>query len=73
MPSHEHPRAICQKLYSVIITLRVHDPRPGSVRGTFDSLSQLLARKSIDKLIRESEDPKHSLKKTLGPWSLTAL
>jgi APA family basic amino acid/polyamine antiporter len=36
-------------------------------------LSQLLARKSIDKLIRDSEEPEHSLKKTLGPWSLTAL
>ncbi len=35
--------------------------------------SQLFARKSIDKLIRESEEPEHSLKKTLGPWSLTAL
>src|SRR5450755_579163 len=35
--------------------------------------SQLLACKSIDKLIRDSEDPEHSLKKTLGPWSLTAL
>ncbi len=35
--------------------------------------SQLLARKSIDKLIRESEEPEHGLKKTLGPWSLTAL
>ena len=35
--------------------------------------SQLLARKSIDKLIRDSEEPEHSLKKTLGPWSLTAL
>ena len=35
--------------------------------------SQLLARKSIDKLIAESEDPEHRLKKTLGPWSLTAL
>ncbi|MGH9607636.1 MAG: amino acid permease, partial [Terracidiphilus sp.] len=35
--------------------------------------SQLLARKSIDKLIRESEEPEHALKKTLGPWSLTAL
>src|SRR5208337_2696624 len=35
--------------------------------------SQLLARKSIDKLIRESEEPEHRLKKTLGPWSLTAL
>ena len=35
--------------------------------------SQLFACKSIDKLIRESEDPEHSLKKSLGPWSLTAL
>src|ERR1700678_3771962 len=35
--------------------------------------SQLLARKSIDKLIRDSEAPEHALKKTLGPWSLTAL
>jgi len=34
---------------------------------------QLLARKSIDKLIAESEEPEHRLKKTLGPWSLTAL
>jgi APA family basic amino acid/polyamine antiporter len=35
--------------------------------------SQLVARKSIDKLIRDSEEPEHCLKKTLGPWSLTAL
>jgi len=35
--------------------------------------SQLVARKSIDKLIRDSEIPEFSLKKTLGPWSLTAL
>jgi APA family basic amino acid/polyamine antiporter len=35
--------------------------------------SQLLARKSIDKLIRESEEPGKALKKSLGPWSLTAL
>jgi amino acid transporter len=35
--------------------------------------SQLFARKSIDKLIAESEDPEHRLKKSLGPWSLTAL
>ena len=35
--------------------------------------NQLLARKSIDKLIAEAEDPEHRLKKTLGPWSLTAL
>ena len=36
-------------------------------------LRQLLARKSIDKLIRDSEEPEHALKKTLGPWSLTGL
>ena len=35
--------------------------------------NQLLARKSIDKLISDSENPEHRLKKTLGPWSLTAL
>ena len=33
----------------------------------------MIARKSIDKLISESEDPEHALKKSLGPWSLTAL
>lgn len=35
--------------------------------------SQLFAKKSIDKLISDSEDPEHRLKKSLGPWSLTAL
>ncbi len=35
--------------------------------------TQLFARKSIDKLISDSERPEHSLKKTLGPISLTAL
>src|SRR5208337_1073571 len=35
--------------------------------------SQLLATKSIDKLISDSEQPEHRLKKSLGPWSLTAL
>ena len=35
--------------------------------------SQLFATKSIDKLIHESEQPEHALKKTLGPISLTAL
>jgi APA family basic amino acid/polyamine antiporter len=35
--------------------------------------NQLFARKSIDKLIADSENPEHSLKKSLGPWSLTAL
>ncbi|HET7440810.1 MAG TPA: amino acid permease [Terriglobales bacterium] len=37
------------------------------------STSQLLCCKSIDKLIAEAEEPTHRLKKTLGPWSLTAL
>jgi basic amino acid/polyamine antiporter, APA family len=34
---------------------------------------QLLACKSIDRLIAESESKNQSLSKTLGPWSLTAL
>ena len=35
--------------------------------------SQFFAKKSIDKLISDSEEATHRLKKTLGPWSLTAL
>jgi APA family basic amino acid/polyamine antiporter len=35
--------------------------------------NQLFACKSIDKLISDSEEPEHRLKKSLGPWSLTAL
>src|SRR5574340_1830922 len=35
--------------------------------------SQLLRTKSIDKLLEEAEDPEHRLRKSLGPWSLTAL
>ena len=38
-----------------------------------DGKSQLLRCKSIDKLIAEAEQPEHRLRKTLGPWSLTAL
>jgi APA family basic amino acid/polyamine antiporter len=34
---------------------------------------QIFATKSIDKLISESEMPETSLKKSLGPWSITAL
>ena len=34
---------------------------------------QIFATKSIDKLISDSEIPEHSLKKSLGPVSLTAL
>ena len=49
------------------------DSPPSSELRTTALPSQLLARKSIDKLIRESEDPEHRLRKTLGPWSLTAL
>jgi APA family basic amino acid/polyamine antiporter len=36
-------------------------------------MSQLFRTKSIDELIATSEDPTKSLRKTLGPWSLTAL
>jgi len=35
--------------------------------------SQLLATKSIDRLLAEAEEPEHRLHKGLGPWSLTAL
>jgi APA family basic amino acid/polyamine antiporter len=35
--------------------------------------SQLFRTKSIDKLLAGAEEPEHCLRKTLGPWSLTAL
>jgi APA family basic amino acid/polyamine antiporter len=41
--------------------------------GASSAKSQLWATKSIDKLIADSEEPEHRLKKTLGPVSLTAL
>jgi basic amino acid/polyamine antiporter, APA family len=44
-------------------------PEPPAVNGG----KQLFACKSIDKLIADADDPGHRLKKTLGPWSLTAL
>jgi APA family basic amino acid/polyamine antiporter len=37
------------------------------------SSSQLLCCKSIDKLISDAHEPGKELKKSLGPWSLTAL
>ncbi|MGO4882213.1 MAG: amino acid permease [Bryobacteraceae bacterium] len=36
-------------------------------------MSQLFRTKSIDALIEASEEPGHRLRKTLGPWSITAL
>jgi APA family basic amino acid/polyamine antiporter len=36
-------------------------------------IRQLFARKSIDRLIADSEHPRQRLAKSLGPWSLTAL
>ncbi|HEV2491901.1 MAG TPA: amino acid permease [Terriglobia bacterium] len=36
-------------------------------------MSRLLQTKSIDKLLAEADEPEHRLRKTLGPWSLTAL
>jgi len=47
-------------------------PSAGGMRRTV-LYRQLVARKSIDKLIRDSQEPGHTLKKSLGPWSLTAL
>lgn len=46
--------------------------KPGGC-ATQTMAGQLFAKKSIDKLISDSENPEHRLKKTLGPWSLTAL
>jgi APA family basic amino acid/polyamine antiporter len=49
-------------------------PTPGAKAETIrTSNSQLLCCKSIDKLISDAESPEHQLKKSLGPWSLTAL
>jgi basic amino acid/polyamine antiporter, APA family len=36
-------------------------------------MSQLLRTKRIDKLLAEADESEHRLRKTLGPWSLTAL
>ena len=36
-------------------------------------MNQLLRTKNIDKLIADSEEPDRCLRKSLGPWSLTAL
>ena len=36
-------------------------------------MSQLLRTKSIDRLVEQSEEPGRRLRRTLGPWSLTAL
>ncbi len=44
-----------------------------STSGSVTLANQVFARKSIDKLISDSEEPEHRLKKTLGPWSLTGL
>lgn len=41
--------------------------------GSRPLANQLFARKSIDKLISEADEPGHRLKKSLGPWTLTAL
>ncbi len=56
-------------------------PEPPSTRGpetrktgtVRTSENQLFCCKSIDKLIADADEPEHRLKKTLGPWSLTAL
>jgi basic amino acid/polyamine antiporter, APA family len=52
---------------------RIGDVSHISIAGATHLATQLFATKSIDKLISDSELPEHSLKKTLGPLSLTAL
>ena len=47
----------------------ISQPQPGARKLP----NQLFCKKSIDQLIASSEEPEHRLKKTLGPWSLTAL
>jgi len=47
-----------------------NDQRPTTERPL---PSQFTAKKSIDKLIADSQVEERQLKKTLGPWSLTAL
>ena len=37
------------------------------------NMSQLFRTKSIDRLIEQSQDPQHRLKRVLGPWSLIGL
>jgi len=46
---------------------------PAGTEPVRTSNNQLFCCKSIDKLIAEANQPGHTLKKTLGPWSLTAL
>ena len=48
-------------------------PANSQIGALRTSGSQLLCCKSIDKLLAEADEPEHRLKKTLGPWSLTAL
>ena len=50
-------------------------PSPTTDRTTEPAAktNQLFCCKSIDKLISEADRPEHRLRKTLGPWSLTAL
>jgi len=53
----------------------LHPICPSSEPGSRSNplANQLFARKSIDRLISDAEEPGHRLQKTLGPWSLTAL
>src|SRR6185312_9781622 len=68
-PLRPHPRNLRDtKATSLTRSVAAALPTPAS-----PPKSQLFATKSIDKLIAESEQPEKSLKKTLGPVSLTAL
>ena len=73
-PPQESSSCTLRQRHTQLIGTGLHPQAPAPARTRrIALLSQLLARKSIDKLIRESEEPEHALKKSLGPWSLTAL
>jgi APA family basic amino acid/polyamine antiporter len=54
-------------------TYPLGDPSTSANTTVFSSENQLFCCKSIDKLISDADHPQHRLKKSLGPWSLTAL
>ncbi len=64
------PSANCQRLQGD--QLWQNPPSPTRTRCARPQ-NQLFCCKSIDKLIADADEPEHRLKKTLGPWSLTAL
>src|SRR5450432_1403336 len=73
MPTGQMLSANCQKLFRRRSHLSQTPTTKPPVPTIYTSDSQLLCCKSIDKLISDADNPEHRLKKSLGPWSLTAL